>query len=239
MSPSLSLTIIIPLHQEAEGVPALAERMQLFLEDETQGRTIDLVLVDDGSTDDTRSLLEDRFANLPHTLLHHDDNRGLTEALSTGLSVARGELVGWLDSDLTYDPLLLLRLADIVEEGADLALASCYHPQGALVGVPGWRSLISRIASRGYRLATGLPLHTYTSMVRVWRREALEACKPRRRGFAGVTESLLLALIQGRRVEEWPASMCRRRRGQSKMRVIRVGLEHLGLMVWATRVRRR
>ena len=98
---------------------------------------------------------------------------------------------------------------------------------------------MSKIASKGYRLATGIPLHTYTSMVRVWRREALEACKPRRRGFSGVTETLLLALMQGRRVEEWPATMRRRRRGQSKMRVLRVGLEHLSLMAWATRMRRR
>ncbi len=74
-------------------------------------------------------------------------------------------------------------------------------------------------------------LYTYTSMVRAYRRETLEACMPRRGGFLGVTEVLLRAIRDGHTVVEVPAVMRRRRAGQSKMRVLSVGLGHLGMMV--------
>jgi hypothetical protein len=83
------------------------------------------------------------------------------------------------------------------------------------------------VASRGYRLLTRSPIHTYTCMVRVYRRAVLEACRPRNAGFLGVTEVLLAALQRGYRVAEVPATLSRRRQGQSKMRVLAVGLGHL------------
>ena len=221
--------MIIPLHDEAPGVPALAARMKEFLTEE-KGREVDLVLVDDGSRDQTKTLLEEHFAGLPHQIVEHEHNLGLSAALETGLSVAKGELVAWLDSDLTYDPGILAPLAAAVEAGADVAVASCYHPDGRVEGVPPWRLALSSVASRAYRWVTGAPIHTFTCMVRVYRREVLEACTPTNHGFAGVTEVLLEALRRNHLVAEVPATLHRRRQGQSKIRVFRAGLDHLGLM---------
>ena len=67
----------------------------------------------------------------------------------------------------------------------------------------------------------------------MYRRAVLDACPPSEPGFLGVTEVLLCALRRGYRVAEVPATLRRRRLGQSKMRVLRVGLGHLGLM-WRT-----
>ena len=79
-------------------------------------------------------------------------------------------------------------------------------------------------------------IHTFTCMVRVYRREVLGACEPQRGGFLGVTEVLLRALAAGYRVVERPATLHRRRVGQSKMRVLQVGCAHLGLL-WGNMAR--
>ena len=68
-------------------------------------------------------------------------------------------------------------------------------------------------------------------MVRVYRRAVLEVCPPHNPGFLGVTEVLLAALQRNYRITEVPATLSRRRRGQSKMRVLTVGLSHLGAFV--------
>ncbi|MEM7200400.1 MAG: glycosyltransferase [Planctomycetota bacterium] len=226
------LSVVIPLHNEVEAVPALVARLRRFVA--ASDRPVELIVVDDGSTDGTYEKLQGRDP-LDLVVVRHAHNRGLTAALWTGLGASRGALVAWLDGDLTYDPDLLLQLAAQVDAGADVALASCYHPSGSVEGVEGWRLLLSRTASLAYRLGSGHRLCTFTSMVRVYRREVLDAGEPRRGGFLGVTEVLLRALRQGYRVVEVPATLSRRRVGQSKMRIVRVSLAHVGLFadcVW-------
>jgi dolichol-phosphate mannosyltransferase len=235
------MTVVVPAYDEAENTDALGRALAGFLSEEGGRRALDFVFVDDGSTDDTAARLASLAAALPARVVLHPQNRGLTAALRTGSASARGDLVAWFDSDLTYAPALLGELARACDEGADVALASCYHPRGGVEGVPRWRLLLSRLASRGHRLTSGARLHTFTSMVRVYRREVLERCWPQRGGFVGVTEVLLRALRAGCRVVEVPAVLRRRRAGASKMRVLRVALAHLGLMAAnaAGRLRRR
>lgn len=219
----------MPLHDEEAGVEALGKRLRELLARDV-GRDLEIVLVDDGSTDRTPELLAALAASLPARLVRHDVNRGLTAALWTGSRLARGDYVGWLDSDLTYDPGILVDLAQALDEGADVALASCHHPRGRVEGVGPLRLWLSRFASGAYRLATGTSLHTFTCMVRVQRREILARCRPLRGGYAGVTEALLRALRAGAAIVERPAVLRRRREGRSKMRVLHVGFSHLGLM---------
>ena len=126
--------------------------------------------------------------------------------------------------------MVLSALAAQADGGAAVACASCYHPRGKVVGVPKWRLLLSQFASRRYRNLTGVPLWTFTCMVRVYRREVLERCPMTREGFVGVTEILLRAIRAGFSVAETPAALHRRQTGVSKMRTWRVGRQHLALM---------
>lgn len=228
-----SLSIVIPLYQEEDGVAALAGQLKEFVAREGQHRDVELVLVDDGSTDRTHERLQHALAGLAPKLLRHERNRGLTAALATGSAAARGDLIAHVDADLSYDLQSLAPLARCCDAGADVAVASCHHPLGGADGVPRSRLFLSKLASRVYRLTTRHPVHTFTSMVRVYRREVLARCMPQRTGFLGVTETLVRALRAGYRVEEVPAVLHVRKTGRSKMRMARVALAHLGL-VWAT-----
>lgn len=225
-----SLSVVVPMFNEAANVGALVGALTAWLSEQGAHRRVDFLFVDDGSTDATRAELERSLGDLPARVLVHPHNRGLTAALRTGSEAAAGDLIGWLDSDLTYEPRLLAALADACDDGAEVALASCYHPAGGVDGVPRWRLWVSKSASLAHRLASGVRLHTFTSMVRVYRRELLLRSWPTRGGFVGVTEVLLRALRQGARVTEVPAVLRRRRAGTSKMRLLRVTRGHLGLL---------
>ena len=233
MSPG-AVTIVVPMFNERPGIPGLETRLLPFVSRWRATREVDLVLVDDGSTDDTGAALAPLAAAPFVQVATHPTNRGLTAALWTGLAAARGDVVCWLDSDLTYEPSLLQDLVSAVDAGADVAVASPYHPSGGVEGVSGLRLLLSRGTSTLYRLFVCRGVFTFTSMVRAWRRPMLDRCRPQRGGFLGVTEALLRALAYGAVVIDVPAVLRARAQGTSKLRALPMIGAHLALLARAT-----
>jgi dolichol-phosphate hexosyltransferase len=94
------ISVLMPVYNEAATVePAISEMLAADL-----GTEFELIVVDDGSTDDTRDLLEAKPWPERVTLLRHDRNRGKGAAVLTGLEKARGEFTTIFDADLEYDP---------------------------------------------------------------------------------------------------------------------------------------
>lgn len=195
------------------------------------------MFVDDGSADGSASELHKVAEELDfgHELRIHEQNRGLTEALRTGSWDADDEVaVAWLDADLSYRPETLTALAAAIDAGAEVAISSCHHPDGELVGVPGWRVFLSRQASVLHRWNSGARIRTFTSMVRAQKVSVLRASWPERGGFAGITEQLLRAIQLGADVREVPATLHARTTGRSKIRLMHVIRAHFGLL-WEAR----
>jgi dolichol-phosphate mannosyltransferase len=191
-------------------------------------RTVELILVDDGSTDGTGDLLEDRFGADPGVIvLHHASNRGLGAALRTGFARAAGDVIVSTDSDSTYPYPLILPLLDLLGPGVDIVTASCYHPQGGVDNVPAYRVFLSKSASLMYRVILDWRIHTYTCMFRAYRRQVLAKTAFDSDGFLSVTELLANAMVGGCVVRELPCVLRSRRYGASKARVARIVRSHL------------
>lgn len=233
-----SLAVVIPCHNEAESLAMLSaalERLRSALEGRYQ---LELVLVDDGSTDETVALMKRHFADRSDvTILPQAMNRGIAAAIGTGLKHARAEIVATLDADCTYDPVELVAMLPLLADGVDLVVASPYHPQGAVEGVPAWRLSFSRTASRLYRTVLRNKLHTYTSCVRVYRRSSVVDLALQNDGFVGVVELVWQLDRRGGRIVEHPAVLKVRTTGQSKMRVARAVVAHLRLLARAAWLR--
>ena len=163
-----TLSIVIPVFNEEENIPLLADEIRRALE--PQGIVYEVIAVDDGSTDGSWSRLEAvRAADPRWILVALRRNFGQTAALSAGFDHARGEVIVPLDGDLQNDPADIPRL---------LALAAEYDI------VSGWRKnrqdrLLSRrlpslLANWLISKVTGIHLHDYGCTLKAYRREVVE-----------------------------------------------------------------
>jgi glycosyltransferase involved in cell wall biosynthesis len=228
------LSIVVPCHNEAESLDRLATDLLRLRAALAERYDAEFVLVDDGSTDATWTLMGDTFGGQADVrLVRHEKNRGIAAAIATGLAAAKAEIVATLDADCTYDPLELVPLLAMLTDGVDMVVASPYHPRGKVVGVAPWRLALSRLASQLYRGVMRNDLHTYTSCVRVYRKSSVIGLRPTQGGFVGIVELLWQLDRRGGTIVECPATLNVRTTGHSKMRVARTALAHLRLLARA------
>lgn len=227
----LSLGVIIPCFNEEESLPQLKERLKEFDQLIRKNYEPTYFFVDDGSTDKTNEILKDFFQAENHHVLTHDVNSNLGAALKTGLNAAKGfDRLCFLDSDCTYDPIIIVSMFEQVEKGADVVVVSPYHPEGGVEGVPRWRLSLSLGLSLIYRFVTRAKIHTFTAMVWAMKSSALPENLSSKNDFTFLTETLFAIIKKGFKVEEKPTILSQRRFGQSKMRVLATIKSHLGII---------
>lgn len=141
--PSLQLSVIAPCFNEELNIRELARRVAMAFElGKIRG---ELVLVDDGSSDDTWGAIQEAETVHPDLVRgqRHPQNRGIAAAWKTGVSAARAPTVAIIDSDLQYQPEDLPRLyRELMEHNVDV--------------VQGWRSAVGRERGARYTLSRGL-----------------------------------------------------------------------------------
>ena len=210
MGPELppELSIVVPLYNEAESLPPLVEQLLAALR--PLGRSFELVLVDDGSSDDTAAVLRHLAAQTPElvaVLLRR--NYGQTPAMSAGFDASRGALIVTLDGDLQNDPADIPLLLDRLEQGYDLVSGWRHQRQDPAMS----RKLPSRVANRLIARVTGVRLHDYGCSLKAYRRELVEDMN-----LYGELHRFLpaLAFIEGARISEVKVNHRARSFGSSK-----------------------
>lgn len=221
-----SVSIIIPCFNESEGIPSLHQKLMPVVTHLRLNRNIEIICVDDGSTDDTYYQLQQSLGQQAQ-IIHHQQNQGLVAAIRTGLAQSTGNIICTIDSDCTYEPQQLIEILNLMRSDVDIVTASPYHPQGRVINVSAWRLLLSKGLSLIYQLILPQKLYTYTSMFRAYRREVLEMIPSRYEGFLGIVEMLVEPMLRGYKVVEYPAELKTRVYGQSKLRILRVIGSHL------------
>lgn len=219
---------MIPCFNEADNVAQLSEGLRPVVDRLRSNRTVELVFVDDGSTDGTGALLRRQLGQDPGVIVvEHERNRGLGAALRTGFVHATGETIVTTDSDATYAYSLILPLLDRLRPGVDIVTSSCYHPLGGIDNVPAYRIALSKTASLMYRVLLDPRVHTYTALFRAYRREVIRTMTFQSDDFLSVTELLANSMIAGYVVDELPCTLSVRRYGASKARIVRIIRSHL------------
>jgi dolichol-phosphate mannosyltransferase len=137
---------VLPAYNEAATLPELLAAIDRALFE--AGLAYGVVLVDDGSGDDTAEIAARAAATLPLHLERHPVNLGLGATLRDGLLKAAeladsGDVVVTMDADNSHSPGLIARLVSAVREGHDVVIASRYRPGSRVVGVPLARRALS------------------------------------------------------------------------------------------------
>lgn len=223
-------SIVIPVFNEEDGIEQLRESLRNLRQ--VLSGNLEFVFVDDGSRDATSARLREAFGADPSCKIAvHEVNRGIGAAFRTGFAQASGDIICTIDADCSYRPEGLKKLIDALDgTGYDIAVASPYHPDGGVAGVPGWRLLLSRGCSLLYRILSPVRLYTYTSVFRAHRRAVIKDVEFRSDGFVSAVEILFSAARKGYRITEVPMVLHARSIGQSKMKIARTIRTHLRLM---------
>lgn len=200
------LSVVIPLHNERDNLEPLLAELRAALAD--CGRSHEIVLVDDGSTDGTRERLAAEAARDPAIVpLRLERNAGQSAALAAGFARARGAVIVTLDGDLQNDPAELPKVLEALE-GADVV-------SGVRVGRRDsrWRRLQSGVANGLRRAVLGDPVTDIGCSFKAYRRGALEGLPM----FAGAHRFLpAMCVFRGARYAEVPLRHRPRRHGVSK-----------------------
>lgn len=204
MTKSPSISVVLPAYQLGSVIAANVERVAAILEP----LSAEIIVVDDGSTDQTRSEALQATASLSKaSVLSHPVNRGKGQALFTGARVATGDLIVFLDADLDLPPE---QLPDLLAGMGDTdVLVGAKRDSMAAGRYP----VIRRLLSRLFSLATvGLFRLTVTETqtgLKIFRREVLEKVVPQMRidGYAYDLEMLVRAQRAGFKLTQTPVEL--------------------------------
>ncbi len=224
------ITVMMPAYNEEQDLPVLLGRIQRALEGWANYR---ILIVDDGSRDNTAQIVRDAAAQMPVELIQHPRNMGLGAAMRTGLNAASrcSDVVITLDADNSQDPELMKSMVERLGEGFDVVIASRFQPGAQEIGVPAFRILLSHVASAGIRTIVGYPgVRDYTCGFRAYRGETLRNLIDtfgddnfiRENGFSCMFELLLNLRAIRARISEVPLVLrYDLKEGASKMRILR------------------
>lgn len=206
------LTVLMPVYNERATV---VEAIEQTLAAELPGESLELVVVDDGSTDGTREVLEGRTWPSAVRLLRHDRNRGKGAAVRTALAQARGRSTTIMDADLEYDPANIAPLLEPIVAGE----------AEAVFGVRGFQSHSAYsfwyvMGNKAVTLSANLLYNSWLADImtchKVVTTDVFRALPLRERGFAIEPEITARLLQRGVRVYEVPITYRARSRAEGK-----------------------
>lgn len=221
------LSLIMPAYNEEDDIQLVVERVDDVVRQ--MGLRYELIVVDDGSIDDTRIKVNSYAGNNGHVkVVGYKNNVGKGFALKTGFLHAVGDVVVFMDSDADIDPKQVVRYVDALKD-ADVVVASKWHHQSK-VDTP----LIRRILSHGFnvlvKFLVGLRLRDTQTGLKAIRRDAFLSVFQRLtvKRYACDVEMLVLADLLGLRVVELPINI-RMRQLFNLQEVWRMFLDLLGI----------
>ena len=212
----VDVSVVIPVYNEADNLHELVERVGAALL--PTGRSFELLLIDDGSSDASREILGSLAAAHPWLRpLLLIRNYGQSTALQAGFDHAVGSLVVTLDGDLQNDPVEIPRLIDMMDDQPDIDVVSGWRKDRQDRALS--RKLPSWLANRLISSVTGVRLNDYGCALKVYRHAILENVR-----LYGETHRFIAALAveAGARMVEVPVLHHARLRGASKYGIDRV-----------------
>lgn len=236
------IIFIIPAYNEEKNILSLikltANKMQEL------NLPYRLIVVNDGSSDGTRSLLENYQKLYPITILDHDTNKNVGQVFRTGFQyvlsqIKTGDIVITKEADNTSDLGILNEMLHKIDKGYDVVLASCYAKGGKISNSSWDRIILSFAANLLVRILFHVrDVYTYSSFYRGYKGEALKAAYLaygsnfiEEKGFACMIEMLIKLNRLGLKMTEVPMElMCDARKGKSKMRRMETILGYLRII---------
>ncbi len=219
------LSVIIPIYNEVATLEEILKRVK------DTGLVSEIVMVDDGSTDGTRELLDKITEKKDLKIIFHEENSGKGAAVKTGIAAATGDLILIQDADLEYDPRdYPTLLAPMLDGRADVVYGSRFlgGPHRVLFF---WHYVVNRMLTFLSNILTNLNLTDMEVGYKLFRREVLEGIDIKSKRFNFEPEITAKVAKKRVRIYEVPISYAGRTYEEGKKIGVADGFEALWTIV--------
>jgi undecaprenyl-phosphate 4-deoxy-4-formamido-L-arabinose transferase len=226
MSDRILLSIVIPVFNEEENLDELIRRC--ILAGNRTGRSFEIILVDDGSSDGSAEKIDAAAKNNPDNVVGVFLNRnyGQHAAVIAGFEQSKGDVIITLDADLQNPPEEIPKLVDAMDKGYDVVGSVRRHRRDSL-----FRRMASAVINKGVQKTTGVMMHDYGCMLRAYRKHIVEAMLKCREHSTFIP---ILANSFARTTTEIDVKHEARKQGESKYSLMKLAMLHFDLLTSMT-----
>ncbi len=200
------ISLVVPAYNEEGRLPSTIEKMRAFLT--TQSFSYEVLVVDDGSSDQTATIVEEAMPTFPGLRVLREPHRGKGHAVRRGMLTAEGEYVMFCDADFSMPVEEVVRFPQALKGRFDVAMGSREVAGARRIGEPKYRHLMGRVFNLIVRLLAvpgfqdtqcGFKCFTRKATQEIFRRQVID-------GFGFDVEVLYVARKMGLGITEVPIS---------------------------------
>lgn len=221
-APRMKLSVIIPAYNEAATIAEIVRQVQAV------GRADEIIVIDDGSTDDTPAVLQSLHGQTGLQLIRHPENRGKGSAVRSGLQAASGDVVLIQDADLEYDPRDFAAILQPLEEGRAKVVYGSRFLGGPRKAMLFWHALANHALTLMTNVLYDAILSDMETGYKAFRTELIKNIPLRARRFDFEPEITAKVLKRGVRIYEVPITYNGREYHEGK----KIGLPDAFQAVW-------
>ena len=233
-NPLQLLSVVIPARDEEACICSTIE--ELYQELSRHAIPHEIVVVDDGSSDNTWELLTQLQQQIPQLRpTRNDGAHGFGRAVAHGLDTMTGDAVIIMMADASDDSRDVVRYWEQLNRGYDCVFGSRFIKGGGTVDYPLFKLIVNRLANNFLRVLFSIRLNDTTNAFKAYRREAVDGCRPLLSPHFNLTVELpLKAIVRGYSWSCIPITWKNRRTGVAKLKLREMGSRYLFicLYVW-------
>lgn len=231
---SRMISVIIPVYNEEEMLATYNKDFFPAVDSlkTTLNEVIEIVLIDDNSRDASWAVIRGLADKRPDIIgLHHEKNRGMGGAIKTGIEKSHGELLVFLDADLTFRPGdIRILIEEYRRSPADCISGSPYLLPGLMDDVRPWRKFLSRCVNILYRLLLGTQVTSISPIFRLYKRGVFDQITVLSENFEINAEILSKMIFKGMAIREVAVALHKRQFGESKAQLGKSVKSHIRIL---------